>query len=649
MQWKNKTNEVLLFIIILVGFALRFYQFDELPFTWDELSAWNRLHFNHLSDLIDLGIKPDGHPAGVQVFLFYWTFLFGDTEWVVKLPFAVMGLVSVYIFYKIGEIWWNKTTALIATSFLASLQFFVLYSTIARPYISGLFLSLFMVYFWSLYMYKTPQKKYLLGFIIFAALSAYNHHFSLLFASIVGLTGLFTIQKKQITEYIISGILIFILYIPHLPIFFHQLSIGGIGGTGNWLSKPSPDFLLQFLYWVFHFSPWVIGMVLFLITIGAIQRSSKIKRKENWRKRIILLSWFSLPIIIGYYYSTLVNPVLQYSMLIFSLPYLLLFIFSGFSKLKPFFISTLIIAILAVNISTLIYERQHFYLIKKQPFNSTALCLKSQENIAPRNIFLIYNTITSYQDYYLEKYELEKSTTYSIYNKNLNHSQFDSLMLSIKQNHVLLSGLPESFVAIASKHFPYFINKTNGYTYESYLFSRLNPNNNTNNNFHQLVASSDSWKPKDHWNISQNRVLQDTLGQKYFQYTSQQEWGFSLKDSLKTLMPYYGGIIDLEADILTEDYPLHTTWVCTFSIPNKEDIWRGQASKQHLIKTAFGYRLYFSIDTRLIIKRNEFENTTFQTYFWNNKKADYKIKEIRMYIREPNPIKYGLFKIVPLK
>lgn len=645
MQWKTKTNEILISIIILVSFALRFYHFSELSYTWDELSAWNRIHFNSFSELIEFGIKPDGHPAGVQVFLYYWIMLFGDAEWIVKLPFALMGVSSIYIFYKIGEIWWNKDVGLISAAFMASLQFFVLYSTIARPYISGLFLSLMMVYFWSKYMFQIFQKKNLIGFIIFAALSAYNHHFSLLFAAIVGLTGIFIIPKNRLKEYIISGLVIFILYVPHLPIFFHQLEVGGIGGTGNWLSIPDPDFFWQFILWAFHFSPWVIASIVFIITFSFIKKNTQIKPKEKWAKRTILFIWFILPIIIGYYYSTLINPVIQYSMLIFSFPYLLLLIFSEFGKLKPTLVYSLIGIILIVNISTLIITRQHYQIISKQPFNNTAQCLKAQTNIESKNIYLIYNTINRYQEYYLKKYQLENTPSFSIYNLNFSLIQFDSLLNTIKQEHLLISGLPESFVASVQNKFPNLVHKTNGYTHESYFFSRKQK---SNLEFHHLIESNNFNSAKGNWQVSQNRIVSDSIGNTYFQYSTSQEWGFNYSDSLHAILPIYGGIIDMEADIITDEYPINANWVITLSAPKKDDIWRGQSTNENLIKTQFGYRLYFSIDTRLISDENNFNNTTFKTYFWNKGKDDFKIKEIRIYTREPNPIKYGLFQAIPL-
>ena len=70
---KLRSNQWILLIILVISAVLRMYNFSDLPFTHDEFSALSRLDFDNFSALIHEGIKIDGHPAGVQVFLFYWT------------------------------------------------------------------------------------------------------------------------------------------------------------------------------------------------------------------------------------------------------------------------------------------------------------------------------------------------------------------------------------------------------------------------------------------------------------------------------------------------------------------------------------------------------------------------------------------------
>ncbi|MDD2306253.1 MAG: glycosyltransferase family 39 protein [Prolixibacteraceae bacterium] len=312
------TNNKILILILIISSALRLYHYFEIPYTHDEFSALFRTHFNSFSELIEKGVKVDGHPAGIQVFLYYWTAIFGYSEWIVKLPFICFGILSVLMIYLIAKEWYNETVALISASFLASIQFTIMYSQIARPYISGLFFSLLMVYFWTKIIHNPHKRFYLnsLFFIISATLCAYNHYFSLLFAAIVGISGIFFIQKQFLLKYVASGFIIALLYIPHLQIFIYQLKVGGVGG---WLGKPNNDFILNYLGYIFDFSTVTYLLIALLIIFGLF-KSGKIQ--QNFRHFTLFLSWFILPFLIGFFYSKYVNSVLQYSVLIFSMPFL---------------------------------------------------------------------------------------------------------------------------------------------------------------------------------------------------------------------------------------------------------------------------------------------------------------------------------------
>jgi len=212
--------------------------------------------------------------------------------------------------------------------------------------------------------------------------------------------------------------------------------------------------------------------------------------------------------------------------------------------------------------------------------------------------------------------------------------------MHIEQDQILLSKLPETFVSLASHHFPYLIERTNGYTYESYLMSKTTQ---TNTALNKTVESSESWQDIKPWNIPQARVIRDSSNINYFQFLPSQVWGFNITDSLKNTIPSYGAILDMQVDIIADSLPLHFVWACSFSSGKKEDIWRGQAANHNLVKTNFGYRLYFSLDTRLLLNKDEFDHTIFKSYIWNKEKESFLVKEINISFREANPIKYGLF------
>jgi hypothetical protein len=357
----KQINLVLIFVLIAAS-VLRLYNLAGRSLSNDELSALNRLRFDTFGEMIEQGVKlGDFHPAGVQVFLWFWTAIFGNGVWIVRLPFAVSGIISVWLVYLIGKRWFGTTTALFAAAAMAFLQYPLLYSQLARPYAPGLLFGLATVWFWSALVFnKEFSLKAATGFVIFATLAAYTHHYSFLFVILVGLTGLPLIQKQNLISYLFAGGLVGLLYLPHLGIFLHQFGIGGVGGDEGWLGKPEPDWVFGYISYAFNQSFFIGAFV------AGVVISSLFTSKNGFGKlRLVTLFWPLLMPAVGYFYSLWRNPILQYSILIFSFPFLLLFLFS-FLKPKPSkLVLLLIVAFLAVGVgSTVIgnrfYRKQHF-------------------------------------------------------------------------------------------------------------------------------------------------------------------------------------------------------------------------------------------------------------------------------------------------
>ena len=370
----NKQERYLLIALLFVGAVLRLINLSQVAFTHDELSALARLKFANVNEVIEKGIRPDGHPAGVQIFLYYWTKIFGSSEIAVKLPFIILGIGSLYLVFLIGCKWFNSTVAFITLAFMVSMEYPIMYSQIARPYISGLFFGLLMVWCWTnlLFSIKIPTYKspHWWGYLFSSLACSYNHHMALLFALIVGLTGLFFIRSrsKVLRAYLLAGVLIVLGYWPHLSITLSQLHTGGVGGPDGWLAAPEPRWIIDYLRYLFHFSQWVYLLVIGLVSFG-LYTYFKTNRKDRLQPfQWLSLIWFLVFFLIQYAYSVKVNPILQYSTLIFAFPYLLYFVFS-FCPLLPFKTQSFIVVIvLTINLYTLLVNRQYYHLIAHQPY-----------------------------------------------------------------------------------------------------------------------------------------------------------------------------------------------------------------------------------------------------------------------------------------
>jgi hypothetical protein len=363
----KKPETLWLICILIIAAALRFYHYGSFSYSNDELSALNRLHYNTFAELVQKGFYVDGHPGGIQVFLWQWVRYFGDNEWVVRLPFVLMGILAVWMSYKVARFMFGTAAGLFTAAALTFLQFPLLYSQIARPYGSGMLFCLMLVYFWLRIFFTEngglnkvkPKMIHLAGFTLSAALCMYNHYFSFLFALIVGFSGFAVARKNNIAFYVGSAFTSALLFVPHIPITLNHLTYKGVG---LWLGVPGKSWIFEHLFFIFDESFFLL--MLFFVTLLALlyfYRSNKKTRKF----RIFLSVWFLLPILIGYFYSVKVNPVLQHSVLIFSFPYFIMLIFSfagdEFDKIKRWILTIFLVAgIFGTVFVNKYYQKQHF-------------------------------------------------------------------------------------------------------------------------------------------------------------------------------------------------------------------------------------------------------------------------------------------------
>ncbi len=397
--------EYFLAFILTVAAALRFYNLSGMSLMNDELSMLARTHYSSFSDLINLGVKPDVHPAGMQVFIFYWIKFFGDDVWIIRLPIALAGILSVFMLYKTGVIWFNKNTALFAAAALAALQFPLLYSQLIRMYTPGLLSTLVFTYCWSrLFIIDNSisnKKLYSIIYVIAGAACLYLHYFALMTVGIIGITGIFIIGKSKLRNYIFLNAAILVLFIPHFQIFLSQLSQGGVGGQGGWLPKPDGDTF--FIYFKSFFNDNMI----YILVLSIMVASLFIFWKQISFTKFHLLSvlFYVLPFLIAYVYSVERNPVLQMPGMLFAFPFLLLF---AFSFMPDVFNAKTYIPIISFSLLlayNTVVQKKYYSTYHFGEFKQIAdLSVNWQEKLGQENTVMVANVQhADYMNYYFNK------------------------------------------------------------------------------------------------------------------------------------------------------------------------------------------------------------------------------------------------------
>lgn len=620
----TRPNSLLLVAILIIAAILRLWKFNDLSLMHDELSALSRLDYDSFEDFMFYGIQVDGHPAGIQLFLYYFTSLFGRETLVIKLPFIATGIASIYLAFQLGKKWFSESTGLLTASLLAGIQYTIIYSDIIRPYSPGLFICLLMTNYWSdIFILKKTSWGKFIGFGLTIAATAYIHYFALLFALIVSLTGLCLINKKIAVKYISAGVLALVLYTPHLNIFFYQLNVGGVGiGQGGWLKAPDSQFLFNYFAYLFNYSSIFLSIaaVLFFSTVFSFKNN-----KAGIPKRFILLIWFITPIAIGFWYSTKINPVLQFSVLLFSTPFIFIFL-TGFDS-ENRFITNLISStiIIAISIYSLNNNRQHYTSFHKQPVGSFYDIVKANHNDSTL-------LIGSHENGFINHYNQINNEAYEYYTTDedcTTVAQFQELLKDPQYNQVILGTVSPKNLGMTQLYFPNCTKHEIGINLENAVFKKGTLD--TSLYYKDYKLGSSNW-------INKNKKLKQTDEG----FILKSKWGISRSFSLDTLIDNEHDIIEFYADIqtLVPDSSRSFLLVLEFKKNEEKVKWSGFSSEKATNPENENFKI---VNAQQIFGNDGEKPNSVKAYIWNKNKTKLLIKQIGLRVRKGNPNKYALF------
>ncbi|MBK8498019.1 MAG: glycosyltransferase family 39 protein [Flavobacteriales bacterium] len=447
-----------LLVLLLLAAVLRFWDLPHLPYTHDELSALIRM-YPTLGETIQKGVvELDTHPPGVQVFEWLWTRIFSLEEADVKLPFILMSLLSILLVYRFALAWTGAGPALFLATLMAALQYSVLYGQIARPYAAGLFTTALLADQLTRYV-AFSKRRTLVGVGIATVLSAYTHHFSLMLAALMVATGLFLIERTQRRSYLIMCGIAILLYLPNIPIFLAQL---GQGGLTEWLQPPDHGWLGRYAWFIVHNSNFLAAL------LGAAVVASVVLTLKNARSpsphRWFLLLWGLLPLIIGYAYSVWRAPVLQYSMLLFSFPYLVLFLAQGLVHAPRKWILIGCGAFACVAVHSLVHERKHYTLFYRSKYEGMLReGIAAVKELGKDRTLVLYDAPGNVLQFYLRLWDIRyEDIGYVNIRDGFDQGRLDSLLIANAGRTVIYgqnSGSRPEHPALIQHRFPLLVER----------------------------------------------------------------------------------------------------------------------------------------------------------------------------------------------
>ena len=392
-QLTTRTKNIVFVLGLMVVAAIfRCYHLTQIPLMNDELSALHRLQFQSFLALISNGVIPDGHPAVVQVFLFYYTKIFGFSSWVIKLPFIIAGCASVGVAYHYFSNQFNKQTAALVAVLMLPSQFFIMHSQTARPYAFGLLLVLLAASAWEKCSKQFTYKKFA-WLLLFSVLTASTHYLALLTLVIIVLVScVFQPNNwKQAIWLALSGLLV---YSPQAFIFLKQIQVGGVG---TWLGKPSAYFIVDFWNYATN-SSWAIMVLLFS---GAVLTLFNLRYPNSDKKIIAMALVFVLTFGVEFCYSVWRNPVLQYPALLFAWPFALAFCVWGYSKYNTKIVIAVGLMLFSFQTYALLITRKHYQVFYKQSYQSCVNAIV--QHTTPKTALFLNGNQPFYFDYYFNQ------------------------------------------------------------------------------------------------------------------------------------------------------------------------------------------------------------------------------------------------------
>jgi hypothetical protein len=349
-------------ILVVIGsIALRFVGIDGRAWGYDELSAVFRAmstsHNWHAH--LEKGVAVDGHPAGLQTILWWWISLAGSDVLWPRIFTALFSIGVLWQFHRMAKTLFGYEAAFWAVAMMGLMWWQVNMGIWIRPYIFAL---PFVLGSWNLVLgllknrdsngdVLLPNQMGWFALKLGGALAgaAYFHYFAGLTAG-ASFIALLLIQPKIQTNpsnhtkglhpsYILflPVTFAFLFYLPHLPLTFAQLQLGGLG----WLNRPTPQFLWQFLAFatgnslpiLLLFLTAVVYALQFQLRIAYLPRPVSIKRIVQQPALLLTLGFF-IVFGFGYYYSIVRAPILQNNALYFAFPLLILVAADGIATIR---------------------------------------------------------------------------------------------------------------------------------------------------------------------------------------------------------------------------------------------------------------------------------------------------------------------------
>ncbi len=248
---KYKKDEITLLFIAILGLILRLKGIGKPNLWFDEVASITNASKN-IAQIIKAEINL---PPLYNLFLHFWIYVFGKSEFAVRLPSVLFGVGIIFLVYKLTKRLFSSRVGLLAAFIVAIAPYQIYYSQETRMYSLITLLCLWASYFFLLAC-EEKKNRFWFFYIISVTASFYTHYYAL---SIVLFHGFFLSffwkeNKQNLYKWGLCQIIILGLFACWIPIVINSMHSGGIAWATWLLKRFGPLTQLGFIFFIFTVS-----------------------------------------------------------------------------------------------------------------------------------------------------------------------------------------------------------------------------------------------------------------------------------------------------------------------------------------------------------------------------------------------------------
>jgi mannosyltransferase len=304
---------VAIVLILALGFGLRVYGLNTSSLWLDEIHSFERASQETWQAVHDMLIAA-GHAPAYEVGLLHFWMKLGTSDFILRFPSAVSGLLTIPIVFTLGRRVFNTKVGLLSALLLAISPLHIYYSQEMRMYSLATLWSTLGTYFYYrafLDLALTRRWKHWILFVACGALGLYTHYvtgFALLTLGIFSLVRMAVKGRWRLLYALLSAYLVIgVLFLPWVPTLRAQLKIPHIDWIPPLTLQRLSNILIRFFInravvggaytWLTAclVFAWVVGLILFLRT----RNKKEGVRGAQWTPFLFVLAGSGGPILIA--------------------------------------------------------------------------------------------------------------------------------------------------------------------------------------------------------------------------------------------------------------------------------------------------------------------------------------------------------------